>query len=766
MINVSDELKNAVINEEMPKYLNIYGDSSWDRFRFNMLTNQRIVGSRGTEGDTDIQNLTFSLTHIFDLSNINYDLIIGEERSVTVSLRVNFHDYQLRRKSDGVWVTNVQPTTFKLRVYGKFNGTIGEVFTGSTNQFSSYYDKPFNSIYFCNAILNSSPRVKIEELEITSVDMTVYFDSTTYDGCIVGLSVYDPRVTVSDTSGATTSPDLTATPYNLEQYLDSGITTVSNENIIGEAFDFEESVCSASTLKLGGCETNVIHISTFDDSNDYLDKATRVRLRFNDKGNFFFYQMIVKRIEKKARGYSIVKNLTAQNILYRLNENAYSWYSQYMWGMNLLHESTERPYNFDYQRQIFSTYWNLANKYGIERISRLNFSARETFLEYDECNSWSNDYKFDNSFMDKETTSEIKVYCDFFYVNSTTLSDYKAIKVHYTAFYNIGDWYKEQFDSLERGIKSLGSIMIDVYDSNNNLMNSFLCDNDDLLLLPEGYSTLKIIIPTYYGRDGESKSRICEGIAIYGVKFSYYDPYTIVNATQPLPYYSYVWQKPTIKNIFTVDSSVTARDVMRSLMEMCGCFYRIGRDGKPQFIYAQEHGLYPSNDLYPADTLFPKKSGEMTMPTSYYISAEFAEYQVEKFGGVQVVVRTKDNTGAVVRWEYWEDESSDSAYLIDDNIFLCAEEFLYDPQNTSNIDTLLENIFHCLDNLQYTPFTAETIGTPFLESGDRFTLLTQTDGFESFIFDRKLKGIQALKDHYEARGVAKTPRVKNFEWQS
>ena len=117
------------------------------------------------------------------------------------------------------------------------------------------------------------------------------------------------------------------------------------------------------------------------------------------------------------------------------------------------------------------------------------------------------------------------------------------------------------------------------------------------------------------------------------------------------------------------------------------------------------------------------------------------------------------------RWEYWTDDDNDNAYIIDDNIFLCADGLNNDPTQTADILTILENMYGCLDNLQYTPFSAETIGTPFLESGDRFTLLTQNDGFESFIFERKLKGIQALKDYFEARGIQKTPRVRNFEWQ-
>ncbi|MBO4542758.1 MAG: hypothetical protein J5725_06195, partial [Bacteroidales bacterium] len=325
--------------------------------------------------------------------------------------------------------------------------------------------------------------------------------------------------------------------------------------------------------------------------------------------------------------------------------------------------------------------------------------------------------------------------------------------------------YCSEYDKLGRGVTS-GNVMLEFSVSGQADTVNFLADTGDVIVCPDNWVSVVIYISLRIYNGGGTITQTFSTYTIEEVSFLRYDIDKIVNAKLPLVYYAYAPAKPTVDDIFKISSSVSARDVMRSLMEMCGCFYRISRDGYPQFVYPQEHGLYPSNDLYPADNLFPKKSSELTMPTSYYISAYFEEFQVEKFGGIQVVVDGKDNTGAVVRAEYWVDDDLESAYLIDDNIFLCSDQFKYYDEHTPEIDNILQNMYGVLDNLQYTPFTAETIGTPFLESGDRFTLLTKNDGFESFIFERKLKGIQALKDHFEARGIAKTPRVKNFEWES
>ena len=766
MIPVSNNLKNAVINEEMPKYLRIRKGRTYDYSSFNMITNPMQIGKRGLEGGTDITELVKDVSNLFSLDSIAYQYIKGN-RKISISLYLNCRDAELRRKGTQTWDTTAKPTNVKLRVTYELNGTTGTS-NGSEYAYTLYDNKAVQSMFPLSMTLNDNMD-EITSFHLYSVAIVYGFDSATYDGLVISNTIDLTKVSVSSLSGGISSYQTPATDMWLERFLDSEIANVNNDHIIGESFNFEESVCSADTLKLGGCETTMFKFSTFDDSNDYLNKNISVALNINNKGSFFNDYITVKKVDKQSKGGTIVKNITAYDYSYNLDRNAYAWYTRYMFGLNLTRESTYRPYHFDYERQMFSVYWNLAKEFGLENMEK-TINAEKTFLTSFNLATWSNDYQFNNDYFGKESRSEYTIYCDWFQISKTTFDSYgsfQAILLKYSAIYNLPEFYANDYDELYRGIGQFGSIMVEFYDSNDTLLGSFLLDHEDIVLPPEGWDRVRFIVPTAYAKSGQSKSQIAEALMVYGVNFAWYNPYEIVNATLPLPYYSYIWRKPSITDICRVDSSTSARTVLRSLCEMFGCFFRISRpDGKIQFVYPMEHGLYPSNTLFPADDLFPKKSSEMTMPTSYYISAEFAEFQVEKYGGVQVVVNTKDNTGAVCRWEYWGDDTSDNAYLIDDNIFLCAEEFVYDAQSTENIDRLLENLFSCLDNMQYTPFTAETIGTPFLESGDRFTLLTKNDGFESFIFERKLRGIQALKDHFEARGIAKTPRVKNFEWES
>ena len=552
--------------------------------------------------------------------------------------------------------------------------------------------------------------------------------------------------------------ELWASEENIEQETQTALDPITNDNIISQSFIYKESICSADNLKFGLCEAAEIQVDVFDKNYDFIGMPLEVSLQFADiEEKFIWDNFVVAEAKKSYAGDVQKRHLVAYDALTKLNENAYSWYTQYMWGINLDRSETYYPYMFDYGRQIFSTYFNLAKSFGIDDES--SFEPIETTTQNV---NWQLDryftfatnrqLRFGRNTISKANLND----CDAFMVFPNLKNGYESGTQY--------QYYLANYDSLGRGVNS-ANVLLEFTVSGQSQTTNYLCDSGDLIIPPANWTSVDICTVFQFLSGHYDTEDVCLTFDVKTLNFKQYDATKIVNATEWLPYYSFVWRKPTLDDIFKADSSITARDVMRSLMEMCGCFFRLDRSGKPQFLYAMEHGLYPSNTLFPADDLFPKKSSEMVMPTSYYLRAEFEEYRVSNFGGVQVVVSAKDNYGTVCRWEYWGDDSSDNAYIIDDNIFLCSSQFEYEPQMAGNVEELLENLWGVLNNMSYTPFTAEAIGTPFLESGDRFTLLTKNDGFESFIFERTLKGIQALKDTYEARGK-NTPRVKTFEWNN
>lgn len=729
MIPISDTLKNAVINEEKPKTLTIY-------------PNERDIEALNwyKEAWTPNHSVIMNKVSNFGISTDTYFLAPSKINTYGFGLAtVGYFSFDLKFENSVSFT--------KVTILLKYSDGTSEYDLSDDMTHADYND--WRRCYV--RIPNPKTKKNIVSLSIMvwgseNFSMQLYLRAPQFD------------MLSSDTGVQEYNGTLFATDENVRAYVGKTFDTLTNDDIISESFVYDESICSADRLKFGGAESSSIEVSLLDAREDYTDCPINISLDVNDKGQFDWKNFTVKKCDKSSKGGLIVKTLKAYDKMDNLSDNAYAWYTQYMWGMSGDRNTQYANYRFDFERQIFATYFNLARAFGLDG---------EQYIEKTQLENYASAYNESTDFYVDYYTSG---YNRLKYSKKTVTlsSSYKAYTVEYVVENEIPN-YREHYDSLMRGASDIGSVCVEFFDSNSNRLFGFLYDCGDMILPPPEATTMVIYCPWVCSKapyqTQDNAYPINSIITIYGVNFTEYEPYDIVNSYMPLVYYSYVWRKPTHEDIFKANSSITARIVMRSLMEMCGCFYKLTRDGKPQFYYPSEHGLYPANTLFPANDLFPKKSGELTMATSYYFTADFAEYQVQKFGGVQVVVNTKDNTGQVCRAEYWEDDDNDSAYLIDDNIFLCSEQFKYEYDTTDTIAMLLENLYGCLDNLQYTPFSAETIGTPFLESGDRFTLLTQNDGFESFIFERKLKGIQALKDYFEARGIQKTPRVRNFEWQ-
>lgn len=741
MIPISDELKQAVIHEVKPK--NVFIDFGYRTIEgFNWYKEEYTPNfgySTWLAQGSDTPLSGFSMLKPSD-NKVDYSKL-GEKRYASFSfyLKVTkvregdkfFIRMSFKRDNGGSSYNMIDTPTYNVSDFTDFQKITIQVTVNGSYPLLYFYET-----WFCNG---SSGALDADFL------------------------VNRPQVSFYDNATPDYGNLIFATPINVNEKLREELSPIDNDNIISESFAYRESICSAESLKFGLCESSEIEIDVFDKNYDYTGREMDLSLQFPDiQDKFEWKNFVIAEAKKSYAGDIQKRHIVAYDKLKNLNENAFAWYTQYMWGINTLREETYAPYCFDYERQIFATYWNLAKAFGVDKEENLtiNHLGHYTFLGYE-----------------VTTTRKLRyvdagVYNHELWFEGTTLGngnvgdhDALMVVVNLTQNRKSGTEYAtflQDYDSLGRGVETANVLLEFTVSGMTDTVN-YLCDSGDVVIPPENWTSVNILSTSHLSIVGDAED-MADSYDVYTVDFKYLNALDLVNGTQRLPYHSYVWRKPTTENIFKADSSITARDVMRSLMEMCGCFFRLDREGHPQFLYAMEHGLYPSNTLFPADDLFPKKSSELTMPTSYYIKANFEEYRVSNFGGVQVVVNTHDSQGAVVRWEYWGDETSDNAYLIDDNIFLCNSQFEYEPEMVGNVQELLENLWNVLNNMSYTPFTAETIGTPFLESGDRFTLLTKTDGFESFIFERTLKGIQVLKDYYEARGVAKTPRVKNFEW--
>lgn len=179
--------------------------------------------------------------------------------------------------------------------------------------------------------------------------------------------------------------------------------------------------------------------------------------------------------------------------------------------------------------------------------------------------------------------------------------------------------------------------------------------------------------------------------------------------------------------------------VLNCICEINGCFGHIGRDGRFHYIYLVQEiqGLYPRNDLYPADDLYPREPKSMRIGKNLYISAQYEDFLVKTIDKLQIR-KEEDDIGVIVG-------NGTNAYVIQDN-------FLVYGKGNEELTGIANNIYEKIRGIIYRPFSADCKGNPCIEVGDAVRLPTRYEIIESYVLKRTLKGIQALRDEYEATG--------------
>lgn len=179
--------------------------------------------------------------------------------------------------------------------------------------------------------------------------------------------------------------------------------------------------------------------------------------------------------------------------------------------------------------------------------------------------------------------------------------------------------------------------------------------------------------------------------------------------------------------------------VLNCICEINGCFGHIGRDSKFHYIYLEQEiqGLYPRNDLYPADDLYPREPKSTRVGKKLYISAQYEDFLVKTIDKLQIR-KEEDDIGVIVG-------SGTNAYVIQDN-------FLVYGKGSEELTGIANNIYGKIRGIIYRPFSADCKGNPCIEVGDAVRLPTRYEIIESYVLKRTLKGIQALRDDYEATG--------------
>lgn len=214
-----------------------------------------------------------------------------------------------------------------------------------------------------------------------------------------------------------------------------------------------------------------------------------------------------------------------------------------------------------------------------------------------------------------------------------------------------------------------------------------------------------------------------------------------------------------INDDMTVEKTINPQElpgktVIEAICEINGCFGHIGRNGKLRYVVLEQmiEGVYPADDLYPSDDLYPADPlGTSEVSKSMYLSCQYEDFIVQHIDKLQI--RQEENDIGSISG------TGNNCYIIEDN-------FLVYGKSAEDLQSIADNVLSVIGVVWYRPAQVETRGNPCLEVGDGILLHTTREAVYTYILQRTLKGIQALRDSYTAEGEEyRTGQVNGLQKQ-
>ena len=618
---------------------------------------------------------------------------------------------------------------------------------------------------------------------------SIYFtnndsSSRTTKNIVLHISKIQIRLTDSSTEEPSYVKSVSVDSVDIDGYI-NGDFSITNSNLIQESFSLTESLCSQDNLKFGLCESAHCEFEVVGRGDKFIGKTIRpyINIAGEPKQNRIPLGVFKVTDVKKNHTHDIIKkSITAYDNMSILDQDVGDWLTKYMWITDTANKACSDSPHFtkfgvEYVRQLFPTFANIMKRIGV--ISDTDFNLIWEFSNID-VPAENYDYGYNYIWKDYPSgmTSKYSVGLLFGASVSAGYSTDRLLKVELTpvggktdeelfGMYAKGEMLTD-WGANYHGFPSCASVFIIMTDS-KGYEHKVLADSGDYVFVSTDIQNIEIYYSAGICVTNAQSPLIAAGdsskMLTAHFKASYYELPELfsglVNAHQRLVYYNYGTQE-----LGSFNSSVSARDVVRSLLEVNGCFFHMNRYGKPEIIYASKAGLYPSEKLYPREDLYPRGMNGPLLSMSRYISMECDDYVVENYGKIQIKTQSRVKNGeSICSYEYIGNPDGKNTYIIEDNIFYCAEGTVYEYGSQPEVDEMLKNLFDKISNLTYTPHTTKLRGLPFMECGDRVNLVTKTGGIESFIFRRTLKGIHALMDTYEAEGDEYNEALNTFDYK-
>ena len=189
-------------------------------------------------------------------------------------------------------------------------------------------------------------------------------------------------------------------------------------------------------------------------------------------------------------------------------------------------------------------------------------------------------------------------------------------------------------------------------------------------------------------------------------------------------------------NLKSFMNAPSAADLMKWICQLNAVYGQYGRDGV--FHYRElnplSSGTYPSETLYPGPETYPSAENAGTIiDLSQYIQLTYEPYETERIKKVIII----DGGGL----EQGQAGTTGNTFVVQDNPIAF----------NVNMQTAASNILAKIGYVTHIPVVKmKCVGMPYIECGDTYVSYTRKNICRTYIFQRTLKGIQALIDEYES----------------
>ncbi|WP_368270751.1 tail fiber domain-containing protein [Enterocloster lavalensis] len=204
----------------------------------------------------------------------------------------------------------------------------------------------------------------------------------------------------------------------------------------------------------------------------------------------------------------------------------------------------------------------------------------------------------------------------------------------------------------------------------------------------------------------------------------------------------------------TIDpKQLNAWGVLQLICEINGCFAHVDKTGRLKYVFLGTAGLFPSEELFPDEQLYPRgmEDNENTEILNYYVQSatKYKDYVTKSIDRIQIRQEEGD-----VGIEYGP---GTNCYVIQGN-------FLVYGKSSDELLQIASTIYENISGRTYRPCKIVGPALPWVEPGDGILCYTSDDVIETYCLKRTMRGIQAMRDTFEAKG--KPQQVQRFGIQT